>query len=257
MGRLDGKVVFLTGTAGGQGRAAALLFAKEGARVVGCDVKDEEALETVELVREAGGKMESFSPVDLSDYAAAGRWIEAGLTKSGGRIDVLYNNASVPRMSFLGQISPEDWSFTIRNELDIIFNAVNQVWKHFLKQRGGVIINTASVAGHKGYADIGESAHVAAKGGVIALTRQVAAEGAKFGIRANSISPGGVMTPALGVLTEEQRSKFHQMHPIGRAGKAEDIAYCALYLASDESSWVTGSDFVVDGGLSAVHGHRF
>lgn len=108
------------------------MFAKEGPQIIGCDLKDEEDRETAELVRRAGGKMESLSPTDLSDYGAAGRWIDEGLAKSGGKIDILYNNASRQRMNFTGQCSPEDWAFTIRNEIDIIFNTVNQAWKHFV-----------------------------------------------------------------------------------------------------------------------------
>lgn len=250
MGRLANKVVFITGTAGGQGRVAAQLFAREGAHIVGCDVKEAEAAETAAMVRDAGGKMDSFV-VDLTDLASATQWIENGLSRAG-RIDILYNNAGNPRMEFIGEQSQENWSFTIRGELDIIFNTVRPAWGHFVEHGGGVIINTASVTGHRGCGGIGQSAHAAAKGGVIALTKQLAAEGAAVGIRVNSISPGGIITPALGVLSEEQLAGIHRMHPIGRAGRPEDIAYCALYLASDEAAWVTGSDFVIDGGISSI-----
>jgi meso-butanediol dehydrogenase / (S,S)-butanediol dehydrogenase / diacetyl reductase len=252
MGRLDGKVVFITGTAGGQGRAAARLFAREGARIFGCDVKEADAVETLELVREAGGNMNS-SLVDLTDPASVTQWIDDGVSQAG-RIDVLYNNAGNPKMSFIADMTHEEWSYTIHAELDIIFNAVKPAWEHFLQQGGGAIINTASVAGHRGFGAVGQTAHSAAKGGILAMTKQLAVEGAPHKIRVNSISPGGVITPGLGVLSPEQLEMVEKMHPIGRAGRPDDIAYCALYLASDEAGWVTGSDFVIDGGLCSTMG---
>ncbi len=250
MGRLDSKVIFITGTAGGQGRAAALLFAKEGAHVFGCDLKEQEASETVEMVRAAGGKMDS-SIVDLTDPDAVTRWIEAGID-AAGKIDVLYNNAGNPKMRPIAEMTREEWSYTIRAELDIVFYAVSAAWNHFVAQGGGAIINTASVTAHRGYGAAGQTAHAAAKGGVLSMTRQLAAEGAPHNIRVNSISPGTIMTPALGVLTEEQVAEMNSMQPMGRAGQPEDVASCALYLASDESAWVTGSDFIIDGGITPI-----
>ena len=250
MGRLANKVVFITGTAGGQGRAAAELFAREGAHIVGCDIKEDAAAETVELVRKAGGTMDS-SIVNLMDPDAAARWIKDGIEQAG-RIDVLYNNAGNPRFDFIEELSREDWSHTIGAELDIMYNTINPAWRHFVDQGGGAIINTASVTAHRGYGAFGQVAHAAAKGGVLSMTRQLAAEGASFRIRVNSISPGTIMTPALGVLTPEEIEAMDKMQPIGRAGRPEDIAYCALYLASDEAEWVTGSDFIIDGGISSV-----
>jgi len=252
MHRLANKVAFVTGTAGGQGRAAALLFAKEGAHVVGCDVQQAGANETADLVRSGGGAMESFCPVDLSDFEAAGRWVADGLA-AAGKIDILYNNASAVRFSTMEEMTPDNWAFTMRNEIDLIFNTTKAAWQHFKTQGYGVILNTASVSGHRGSTALGASAHAAAKGGVIALTRQLAAEGAAFGIRANSISPATVLTPGLmAAHPAEMIEHLEKAHPIGRAGRPEDIAHCALYLVSDEASWVTGSDFVLDGGLSTI-----
>jgi len=250
MARLANKVVFITGTGGGQGRVASLLFAKEGAHIIGCDIREAEAAQTAAMVQEAGGKMYS-SVVDLTDLASATQWIEDGLSQAG-RIDVLYNNAGNPKTAFMGEQSEDVWSYTIRGELDIIFNTVRPAWGHFVAQGGGAIINTASVSGHRGNGATGLTAHAAAKGGVIALTKQIAAEGAPLKIRANSISPGGIITPALDVLSADQLAQIHRMHPIGRAGRPEDVVYCALYLASDEAAWVTGSDFIVDGGVSSI-----
>lgn len=252
MNRLSGKVAFITGTAGGQGRAAALLFAREGAHVIGCDVKEGHADETVEMVRSQGGTMDSFCPVDLGDADSARTWIEDGIAKAG-KIDILYNNASAVQFAPMDQMTQSIWSFTLKNEIDLIFNTVHAAWPHFQKQGHGVILSTASISGHRGNSTLGAAAHAAAKGGVLAVTKQFAAEGARIGIRANSISPGGIITEGLiAALTPEQRADMDKIHPIGRAGKPEDIANCALYLVSDEASWVTGSDFVVDGGLSSI-----
>jgi meso-butanediol dehydrogenase / (S,S)-butanediol dehydrogenase / diacetyl reductase len=252
MGRLNNKVAFITGTAGSQGRAAALLFAREGAHVIGCDFKEDGAEDTADMVRAQGGKMSSVCPVDLSDFDEAKKWIEDGLGKTG-KIDILYNNASAAKFKHLPEMTQSDWSYTMRHELDLIFNTVSAAWPHLQAQGGGVIINTASVAGHRGNAGQGAFAHCAAKGGVIALTKQLAAEGGRIGIRANSISPGLIRTPSMAAwLTPEQVAAREKANLLGRIGNPEDIAYCALYLASDEASWVTGSDFTIDGGLSAV-----
>ena len=248
-GRLKGKIAFITGIAGGQGRAAALLFARAGATVVGCDINAEGADETARLARSDGNQVISFGSVDLSNVEAATDWIERGVTQVGG-IDVLYNNASKPIFGPIGRISPADWSFTLRNELDLLLWTTQAAWPHLIRRGGGCIINTASIAGILGSADTPFAAHVAAKGGVIAFTRQIAAEGAPYRIRANTISPGTVATPALrGAVKDGTVTKLAM--PLGRLGRPEDIAYLALYLASDEAQWMTASDIVIDGG---VHG---
>ena len=252
MDRLANKVAFITGIAGGQGRAAALLFASEGAHIVGCDIKEHGVQETVALVEAQGGSIDGFYPVDLADAKSAGQWIKDGVAKAG-RIDILYNNASAVEFRAIPDLTEASWSFSIGNELTIIFNAVTAAWPIFQSQKHGVIINTASISAHRGDRSFGQLAHCAAKGGVVAMTRQLAAEGAAERIRANSISPGTVITPgSIAALSPEKRAMLEQVHPIGRAGQPEDIAYCALYLASDEAGWVTGSDFVIDGGLSSI-----
>src|SRR5437879_7093427 len=184
MGRLAGKIAFITGTANGQGRAAARLFASEGAFVVGCDAKSDEARETVELVRQAGGRMISMSPVDLGDLQGARRWVEEGVADAGG-IDILYNNAGAARFEMIDRMSPADWSFTMRNEIDLIFYVTQAAWPQLVARGGGVILNTASTVTRRGSAAMGMGAHIAAKAAVIAFTRQLAAEGARHGIRAN------------------------------------------------------------------------
>jgi meso-butanediol dehydrogenase / (S,S)-butanediol dehydrogenase / diacetyl reductase len=251
-GRLAGKTVLITGTAGGQGRAAALLFAREGARIAGCDLRAEDADETVRLVRDAGGEMISLAPVDLSEATGVARWI-AWASEALGGFDILYNNASMPRMAPIEQLTPFDWSFTMRNELDIVYHACHIAWPYFLAQGHGCIVNCASamalVARGTTYA-----AHVAAKGGVIALTRQLAFEGGPHRIRVNAISPGLVETPITAKWLQDPQKRADRLawDPIGRLGTPEDVAYCALYLASDESAWMTGSNIVIDGGTSVI-----
>jgi NAD(P)-dependent dehydrogenase (short-subunit alcohol dehydrogenase family) len=162
-GRLDGKVALITGTGGGQGRAAAELFCAEGAGVVGCDLNAAENARTVELVHAAGGEMAGMAPVDLGDSRQARRWV-ADAAAVYGRIDVLFNNAAAPRFAPIPELSDEDWHFTIRNELDLIFFVTQAAWPHLLAV-GGAIINTASVQGLVGIAMNGGIAHAATKAG--------------------------------------------------------------------------------------------
>ncbi|HYC81043.1 MAG TPA: SDR family NAD(P)-dependent oxidoreductase [Solirubrobacterales bacterium] len=249
MGRLDGKVTFITGTAGAQGRAAALLFAREGANVVGCDRDEEGAAATAAKVAEAGGQVSSFAPVDLGSAAGARAWIKAGVT-AAGRLDVLYNNAAAVRFATLEDATEDDWRFTQRNELDLVFLATQAAWPH-LRERGGAVICVGSTSAVRGNGALGASAHAAAKGGVVALTRQLAAEGAEHRIRANCIVPGTIETPA--TLAALRAAGAVASAPLGRLGRPEDVAHCALYLASEEAGWVTGATIVVDGGATALH----
>jgi len=248
--RLEGKRVLITGTAGGQGEAAQAIFAREGARIVGCDVQDGAAQRTAEALRDEGYDVTGHT-VDLSDAAAAGRWVEEGAESLGG-IDVLYNNAAGYGFAPFADMTLELWRHVMSVELDIIFHTTSPAWKHLQKSGAASIINTASMSGVRGIAPLGQAAHAAAKGGVIALTKTLAAEGAVDGIRANAMSPGFVRTPATDAAVGPELKAFQMsMHLIQRPGEGEEVAHLATYLASDESLWVTGQNISIDGGVTA------
>ncbi len=273
MGRLDGKVAIITGTAGGQGRAAASLFAREGAKVVGCDVgpgyyedaevagvseryrkwtaKDQK--ETVELVKAEGGEMVSMQPCDLTKPEDADALIQLALD-THGKIDILYNNAAKGEFAWFEDMSHEQFWACMRQELDTVFLPTKAVWPHMVAQKSGSIINTASMSALKVFPALPCVAHMTVKAAVKGFTRHVAYEGSLHGIRVNSIAPGLIASPSTGPYLDQTEWTDEMLagHIIKRLGTPEDIAYCALYLASDESSWVTGANYAVDGGATVL-----
>ena len=250
--RLDGKRVLITGTGspGGQGAMVQAIFAREGALIVGCDIQPGAAEATAAALRDEGCDVTGYT-VDLADPTAAQQWIEDGATLLGG-IDVLYNNAARAAFGPFAEMTLETWRDVIHNELDIVFHTTRPAWRHLQRAGGASVINTASMSGVRGIAPLGQAAHAAAKGGVIGLTKTLAAEGAADGIRVNAISPGLVKTPSTDKFVGDELRAFQMnMHLLRRPGTGEDIAYLAMYLASDESSWVTGQNYSIDGGVTA------
>lgn len=254
-GRLVGKIALITGVGGGMGVAAAHRFAAEGARVVGCDLDAESAALTEKAVRAAGGEITVMGGVDLGDPEAARAWVDAAVATYDG-IDVLYNNASTQRFGSIEELGVEGWDFTMRNELDLVFYTVRAAWPHLKAYGGGSIVNVGSIAGMRGVEFMPQNAHSAAKGGVIALTLQLVVEGGPHGIRANVVSPGMTETPNTAPLLADPPERMRRVVldriPLGRHGQADDVVSAALFLASDESSWISGANLVVDGGASVL-----
>jgi NAD(P)-dependent dehydrogenase (short-subunit alcohol dehydrogenase family) len=251
-GRLSGKVCIITGSGGSMGRAAAIRFAAEGARVIGCDVNVESALETIRLVTaDGGGEMASLQPCDLTDAKQCRELVEFALS-TYGKIDVLFNNAAMAYFGWIDQMAEEDWYKTINQELHLVFLLTKAAWPELAK-RGGSIINTASVSAHLGFKVLPGLAHSAAKGAIVSMTRHLAMEGRAVGIRANSISPGLIETNQTRPLLDDANYAESMLGKImlGRAGRPEEIANAALFFASDESSYATGADLLVDGGMTA------
>ncbi|MBN8485612.1 MAG: SDR family oxidoreductase [Sphingomonadales bacterium] len=251
MARLKDRVCVITGTGGSMGSAAALAFAREGALIVGCDVVSGRAEETVSQVKALGGRMVSLQPCDLTDMQACEELVSLAV-REFGRVDVLFNNAAMAYFGPVDQMPVEDWHKTINEELHLVYNLIRCAWGELVKN-GGSIINTASISALQAYRPLPALSHAAAKGAVLAMTRQLAMEGAPFGIRANTISPGLVAThQTVGVLGDPDMSKaMIDQIMLGRPARPEEIASVALFLASDESSYITGADLRVDGGLSA------
>jgi len=226
-----------------------MAFAREGASVVGCGRNVAEAQATVEMVRGQGGTMVSLQPCQLTNPADCQALVDFAV-RACGRIDVLFNNAAMAYFNWLEDITDEEWDRDRREEVDLVFFLTRAAWPH-LKASHGVVVNTASLNALMSFKMLGSLAHTTAKAGIIAMTRQLAMEGREYGIRANSISPGVIETNQ----TREQLKDPEWAGPmlgktlLGRLGRPEEVANVALFLASDESSYVTGADIVVDGGM--------
>jgi NAD(P)-dependent dehydrogenase (short-subunit alcohol dehydrogenase family) len=238
-GRLDGKRALISGTGGGIGRATALLCAREGAHVVGCDLDRETSEETIRMVRAGGGRMDAIAPVDLASEEGARRWVDAAADLAGG-VDVLVNNASAIRFGPIGELS---------------FLVTRAAWPHLVAGGGGSIVNVASITASRGAFFMPQNAHGAAKGGVLALTYQLVVEGGPHGIRVNAVSPAMTETPQTAPLLRDPggpAASIAARVPLGRWGQPEDVARAILFLCSDEASHVSGANIPVDGGAAVV-----
>jgi NAD(P)-dependent dehydrogenase (short-subunit alcohol dehydrogenase family) len=251
MGRLDGKVVVITGAAGGIGREAALLFSAEGAKVCVADVSRENGERTAAECREA-----FFQPVDVADPASVEEMYRATAERYGG-IDVLYNNAGIMPAddASILDTTPEAWQRVQDVNTKGVFLCCKHGIPHLLERGGGSVINVASFVALMGAAT-SQISYTASKGAVLSLSGELAVEFARRGVRVNALCPGPVETPLLMRLFSETPGALErrlQHLPLGRLAQAKEIAYGALFLASDESSYVNGATFLVDGGLTAAY----
>ncbi|RFA08151.1 dehydrogenase [Subtercola boreus] len=251
---LTGRVAVITGTASGQGRAAALAFARAGATIVGCDLDAAGDASTRDLVAALGGSMSSTAPLDLADEEAVEEWI-GSIDRDHGRIDIFYANAAATRFSPFESTSRDEWHFVLRNELDVVFLPLKHAWRLLRRSGSGRVVLVGSTAGISGSTTNSRVAHTVTKGGIVALTKQLAAEGAPDGIRVNCVSPGMIATPATAndlLAPDHPMASIARAIPLKRVGTAEEVVACALFLCSDEAAYVTGANLVVDGGWSAV-----
>jgi NAD(P)-dependent dehydrogenase (short-subunit alcohol dehydrogenase family) len=251
-GRLEGKVALITGAANGLGRVAAELFAAEGAKVVIADLGD--GTDAVETIRAAGGQA-SFIDLDVGDDASVKRAVDHTVSAFGG-LHVLYNNAGISPGDDDGPTNTSD--FTWETVLDVNVTGVARCCRHgipaMLESGGGSIVNVASFVAHVGAATP-QIAYTASKGAVLSMTREIACIYARQGIRANALCPGPVLTPLLAkFLSDDAKRQRRLVHvPMGRFGEPIEIAKGALFLASDDSSFMTASTFLVDGGISGAY----
>ena len=250
-GRLEGKVAVITGAAGGIGREAALLFSREGALVCVADVSVELGGQTASECREA-----FFQPVDVTDEASVAELYRA-VAERFGRVDVLYNNAGImpAEDTSVLETDVETWNRVLAVNATGVFLCCKHGIPHLLAAGGGSVVNVASFVALMGAAT-SQIAYTASKGAVLSLSRELAVEFARRGVRVNALCPGPVETPLLTHLFENDVAAYERRRvhlPAGRLAQATEIAQAALFLASDESSYVNGATFVVDGGITAAY----
>jgi NAD(P)-dependent dehydrogenase (short-subunit alcohol dehydrogenase family) len=250
--RLEGKTALITGAGSGMGRIASTIFANEGANIIATDLNREGVEATAALVSEhAHGAILPLTG-DVSDEDDVRRWVAEGVARFGA-LDILYNNAGIFPEADNSVLTMDE--ATYRRTLDVNLKGVMLCCKHaipeIVRAGGGSVINVASFVALVG-CTVPQDAYTASKGAVLALTKSLAVQFGRDHVRVNAICPGPILTPLLAGLfpNEEEKMKRLNRIPLGRFGLPEDIAFAALYLASDESSWMTGTEFVVDGGIT-------
>jgi NAD(P)-dependent dehydrogenase (short-subunit alcohol dehydrogenase family) len=251
-GRLSGKSAIITGAASGIGRAAALVFAREGARIIVADVSEDGGRQTVEIVRDKGGEAEFFR-CDVSRAADADALVAAAV-KTYGRLDCAFNNAGIAgTQRKTADYEEDEWDRIMAINLKGVWLCLRAEIRQLVAQRSpGAIVNTASAAGL--VASHSMPAYTAAKHGVVGLTKCAALEYARAGIRINDVCPGVVDTPLVaGMIAQQPKlaSRLDQVEPVGRKARPEEIAEAVVWLCSDAASFVTGASISVDGGLTA------
>ena len=245
MGAFEGKVAVVTGAARGIGQAIARRLAQEGADVVICDLQVEWLAETAGIVEGLGRKALPLA-VDVGDSETVNACINE-VVKVFGKVDIMVNNAGITKDTLLVRMSDDDWDAVLRVNLKGTFLFSRAVAKHMMKQRSGAIVNIASISGIIGTA--GQANYAASKAGVIALTKSTANELAGRGVRANAIAPGFISSKMTDALSEDVRKQYLSRIPLGRFGTVDDIANAVVFLASEQSSYLTGQTLNVNGGM--------
>ncbi len=249
--RLNGKVAVITGGAAGIGKATAQVFAREGAKVIICDVSEELGSA---LVKELGPNAQ-FDKVDVCSRSDVQKWVE-GIIAKYGKIDILVNNAGITRDAqfikmkdgeLVKEMSEEAFDLVVSVNLKGVFNCTQAVSPFMVKQKGGVILNASSVVGL--YGNFGQTNYVATKAGVIGMTKVWARELGKYNIRVNAVAPGFIMTEMVAKMPEEVLAGMRAKTPLGRLGEPEDIAKTYLWLSTDDAAYVSGATISVDGGI--------
>ena len=247
MGLLTGKTALVTGAARGIGKAIALKFAQEGANIAFTDlVIDENGKSTEAEIAALGVKAKGYAS-NAADFAQSEEVVKQ-VKEDFGSVDILVNNAGITKDGLMLRMTEQQWDAVIGVNLKSAFNFIHAAIPVMMRQRGGSIINMASVVGVHGNA--GQANYAASKAGMIALAKSVAQEMGPKGIRANAIAPGFIDTAMTQELSEEVRKEWMNQIPLRRGGTVEDVANCALYLASDLSSYVSGQVIQVDGGMN-------
>lgn len=244
--RLAGKTAIVTGGGSGIGQEACLLFAREGAQLVVAEFNEKAGQETVDLIREAGGKA-LFVQVDVSDLGSVERMVAHAIEQFGS-IDILINNAGITQDAMLSKMTPEQWHRVLNVNLNGVFYCTRTVAPHMVKQGSGKIINTSSIVGVRG--NLGQTNYAAAKAGVIGMTKTWAKELGFKGITVNAVAPGYVETGMVATVPEKVLQGMLEKVPLRRLGKPSDIANAYLFLASHEADYVNGTVLEVNGGLS-------
>jgi len=243
--RLEDKVALITGGARGIGRAIALTFAREGADVVVADVNFEIAAKTAAEIESLGVKSLALE-MDVTNFEKVEEGVNKILDKMG-KVDILVNNAGITKDNLLIRMSQADWDAVINVNLKGTFNCIKAVSRPMIKQRSGRIISIASIIGLMG--NPGQANYAASKAGIIALTKTVAKELASRNINANAVAPGFIQTEMTAKLPEDIKKKMLEVIPLAKLGTPEDVANVCLFLASNESSYITGQTITIDGGM--------
>jgi len=243
--RIKDKVVLITGSASGIGKETALLFAREGGKLVVADVNDKAGEETVEEIRKNGGDA-FFAHLDVSNRDQVKQVVKDTISKYG-RIDVLINNAGIIQDALVVKMTEEQWDRVININLKGPFNCIQGVVEQMITQGSGVIINISSVVAL--YGNVGQTNYAATKSGLIGITKTLGKELGRKGIRVNAVAPGFIITPMTASVPEKILDLMKEKTPLKRLGKPEDVANTLLFLSSDEASFINGAVISVDGGL--------